>query len=270
MSMPWLFGEETLWAHGLTMQPRAIDVDVVKDIYRMMQETYLRDVELASRPPEILAQTEEETTRQRAAHAANLERVLGTLPKIKLVHRSEMDAAPATIDLDALSNLGAHERRQLVLEGAGLRVDFRAGSASPYTSDPAFDTRGLTRRVRTLIEKEGRRRPQWRRLLWTVPVFLVAIWTAAAIWLILTEPLAPAAITFLLVGLVIAWGGVCLLSPRIARNQRQTSIGHHIREVSRSVLRERLTNTRANVIISLITIPVGAVLGYFLRLWFGE
>lgn len=277
MTMAWLFGDEIDRAPGThQIQPRVYDIDIVHTVYRMMLGRAEKDLAEYEASPAWQERSEEEEWSDVRRRHVELE---DGLPKVYL---SDMDAAgPAReeISIDAVRGLESHDRKRLQIQGAGLQVVFHH-RFPPYVSNVgSAANHDLTRSILALMKNSGRRRPQRYSLIAALPIIPASILTALGVWT-LVDTKAPASLaTFVIALLVILWVPAIWASWRVNKEGRQSvragvqkpylTLGHRFREGNLSDVRDRITNARATAMISLVTVPVGAVIGWFLKQWLG-
>lgn len=168
------------------------------------------------------------------------------------------------VALADVPGLSEHERRQIVVQGAGLEVEFRRGvRPTVYEPDTHF-TDGRIEAVTDLIKGQGPRRVRAKPMLRFVPFLVAALGTACGVWGIVSEPLE-APLAFFVVA-VSAGMWVTAIPAYLFLQGRYTNSwpGHRFREFSRSAFRERVTNGRAAALwaaaTALVTIPGTAFL----------
>jgi len=255
--MDWFLGKETRSPLEWTIRPRTLDIDVVGDVYRILHERWegeRRRAQLESGPGEWIDLDARE-------------------PKIQLIAAQPFDmylqsANVPTLPPERVPNLSGHERSMIIVSGAGMVVDFRRGVRARIAGNHVDkDFTSEIEPIATLIARAGRVRPLWRNLLQFGPLLAALGLTAVGVWMLLTEhvslPTVLFTIAIILMGWVSAWG--------VSRRLRVLYYpGHRFRDVSRSALRDRLTNARANAIVAVVTIPITAIVTWLMTLIFGD
>lgn len=280
MAFEWLFGRRIHNGAWITIPSVVLDIDVVRDVHRLMSDSYTRAVEVASIEPTFPPGTDGLMKIQAMqARTAAIEAAQMLAPKIEIsppVDRLNLGFtfAPVYVDVDALESLGAVERAGISMSGAGVQVSMRRGTKPDVVSklDEVGHPDGsseLGMRIADLLEASGTRRPQLKRLLWLAPFVFAAVVTGLGVWALVVE--APGVPTVLFVSAVMLafWVTAIVVHKPIEKKFENSWPGIRFREGSRAALRERLTNTRATAIVALFTTPIAGAFGYILRWIFG-
>lgn len=276
MRMEWLFGRENVSGANGVVPGRSLDIDIVEDLHRELKQRHEQMVAAALALPESREDYDVEANmnlrreRQRAVDDA-----LSTTPRIYLSPVPPRGAPPfsgptTNVTLAEVPGLNAQHRASLMMEGAGVEVSLRRGTTAHLSLDLRRpDNQDLLPILARILAGGGRRRAQWSRLLRFVPYAFAAVVTGIGVWMLASDrPGLPTAL-FTAAVLTALWVGAVVCYQFLARRHAGDHPGHRFREVSRLALRDRLTNARANFLVSLYTVPAGAILGYLLRLWFG-
>ncbi len=124
----------------------------------------------------------------------------------------------------------------------------------------------LANSVAEILLQSGRPRVQWRRILPALPGLLYPALIGAWVWYLVA---ASPAVSFMVVGsLLVALGcsSIFELSLKMRRKYPYPWPGHRIRATTRSEVRNRRADRHANLRLSAITIPAGAVVGAIVTL----
>lgn len=240
MALRWLFGDSILFEGGAVLHPMAFDIEVVTDVTRYMR----RD-------------------------GSNLKPTL-------VVRKWELGLAMPTdtpVNVEKLNELSAYERRHLVLESKG---DTAAGETSlsiDFRSDAQFriDSQNVDSELVALIvghlRGTGRLRLSWRRMAPMAPPLFALVTTGLGIWALTSSGANLATVLFALALLLALWVYAGIASWRLHLHSQMKPAGARFREAPRAEVRERLRNAKATTIVSLITIPAGAIIGAIVTTW---
>lgn len=280
MGLDWLFGAEERHPNAWLLRSRTLDIDVVGDVHRMLTDQWtaeMVDLESQATPVSLDAQ-------QRDDHARMLDNQLAEArarqPAIYLIAPDpsglplyDPPNAP-TVALGEVPNLGAHDRGRIVLRGASLTVDFRR-TMPPRISSRLIDGdyTGQIRPIAELIEHSGRPRARWKFLRRLLPYAAAVAITLLGAWMLVAErPPLPTTL-FVSTIVIVIWVGAVVAARYLRNRYVRAWPGHRFREVSRAALRDRLTNARAtiivSVIVSVITIPSTALVTWIVTMVFG-
>lgn len=243
-----------------TIRPRTLDIDVVGDVYRILFERWEGERRLA----------------QLESGLGEWNDLDAREPKIQLIATQPFDmylrtANVPTIPPESVPNLSAHERSMIIVSGAGMVVDFRRGVRARIAgSHVDRDYTSEIEPIATLIARVGRVRPRWRALLGFIPLVVAVGITALGAWMLLAD--AANVPTTLFTGAVVVaiWMIAWQSSRQVRGRQTNYSPGHRFREVSRAALRDRVTNGRATVIVSTVTLIPTAIITWILSRVFGS
>lgn len=268
MTMEWLFGNENQNGPQWQLQPRVYDIDIVHTVHRMLLTQATRDLELFE-----AASTEAGEGASGAPPERSREHYEARMPSVRL---SEMLASSPSepVALEQVNGLLPFDRGRIVVSGAGITVLFNR-SVRPWVYSDGEVNHELVEEVVRKLRSSGRRRPQRYALLSFLPIAAAIAITAAGIWALVDANASAATSTFVGCILAAAWAGAGWISVRVSsarediRHQGFFIMGHRFREGSLSGVRDRIQNARATAIVSLVTIPVGAVIGWLLKEWLG-
>lgn len=276
MGMDWLFGAESRQPNDWRMRSRTLDIDVVGDVYRMLRDRWAVQVRTVESGASHEPGGDPQNHMAYEAEQRDIQAVRSLEPSIRLVRADwplyslAVETAPA-IEPDKVPGLGQHERSAIIVSGAGLLVDFRRGVQSTIWAARLDSVDYATSQsIASLIAKSGPPRVRWRHLLRFAPYVLALLVTAAAAWMLVAERSALPTTLFAGSVVVVVW--VAAEAARRVLVPRTLSAwpGHRFREVSRSALRDRLTNARATFIVAVVTIPVTAFVTWLVTLVFGS
>ena len=260
MRLDWLFGT-TFGGSIASPQPRVLDIDVVVDIHRILAER--SDGEVAKAEAMAEADGPERTARYAAMEEAD-ERRPRVIIRAPRPTGMGMEHTDLLVPVDEVRGLSRHDRSLLVIEGAGLYVEFRRWHqptiAVRWNGDANED---LVDPISALISKEGRRQVQWKTLTWVLPLLGAAVVTGLGVWATWGAPLSFLLFTASLLGRI--WVAAVLLSKRARYRFARFSTGHCFREVGHADFRDRLTNLRANAVITITSGIIGTIIGIAIR-----
>lgn len=240
--MRWLFGDAVTYDGGAVLHPMTFDIDVVADIVRYMR----RDGS-------------------------------GLVPRL-VVRKWEQGLAEPTdtiVDLAKLNDLSAYERRHLVLDSLGdifkaepnMSIDFR--SSEQFRVDSQNVDPQLVALIVGHLRGTGRLRLAWPRILPVLPLLFALLATCLGVWALASSAANLPSALFAWTMLLALWAGATVAAWRLHLRSLMKPTGARFREAPRAEVRERLRNARATTIISLITIPAGAIIGAVVTAWLG-
>ncbi|SEB83040.1 hypothetical protein [Microbacterium hydrocarbonoxydans] len=242
MAIRWLFGETVRWENGALLHPMTFDIDVVKDVERMIR------LGPSTLDPRL---------------------------KIRILEPGLAEPDDSPVSVDDIHQLSGHERRYLFLETPRnydpdeqyISIDFRSDFS--LRVDSRNVDRELVSRVVGHLNGTGRLRPVWQRVLPVAPIAFAVAATALGFVALATSAANLASVLFALTLMVALWVGAVLLARRMSDRTKMKEFGARFREASRSEVRERLRNARAGAIVAVITTPIAGFIGYLLRVWTG-
>lgn len=267
MSLPFLFGPTSQNNSSIRIQPRVYDIDVVRDVYQILDTEASRVLAAYAASPEYLNQS---TSAAMKASQDGMQERLAIKPKLSVGQPDGAMSVIRDVPFERLDSLGAHERSSLCVVSGEMTINFREGGWTGIEGAQAPYVGHLASSLASHLEAEGRRRVQWRPMVRFVPLLFALALSAVGIWAVIDARPELPVVLFGAICVLAAWLAVGVLQPRLTRRFRGWSTGHRFREGSRAAVRERLVNARATTIVSVVTIPVGAVLGFLLKLWLGD
>lgn len=236
MALDWLYGPRTQGATNMIqIRSLTIDLDVIRDVHaKIASHTGLN--------PHVSAQS-------RAGTAQTLGG--GSVPLTDL----------PTLDDWELGTL------MITSEDSSFTVDLRRGQQPTIIYNNAGFA-DLATSVAEILLQSGRPRVQWRRILPALPGLLYPALIGAWVWYLVAATPSPA-VSFMVVGsLLVALGcsSIFELSLKMRQKYLYPWPGHRIRATTRSEVRNRRADRHANLKLSAVTIPAGAVIGAIVTL----
>lgn len=242
MAVRWLFGDAVTFEGGAVLHPMTFDIDVIADLVRYMRREGS-----------------------------------GLTPRL-VVRKWEFGLATPTdtvVNLDRLDALSAYERRLLVLESPydgttdqpTMTIDFRSNQTFHISSqnvDPE-----LLPLIVGHLKGTGRLRPAWPRIAPILPPAFALLTTVLGVWALASTGANLPTVLYSLALLLALWAASAVATHRLYKRANEKPTGARFREGSRAGVRERLQNTKATVLVSFITIPIGAAIGAIVTAWLG-
>lgn len=280
MAFEWLFGRQEVQGSWVTIPSVVLDIDVARDVYRLLNERYAQALAQASTDPYFPPGTDDLTKVQAyLERTAAIEAAEMLAPKISIsppIERLDLSMVHTSVyvDVDSLDALGEVERAGITITGAGVNVQMRRRVAPQIisligdTGQPGSN-HDLVMRIADLMVASGTRRPQLRRLVRFAPFLFAFVVTSLGVWALSVEMPGLPTVLFVSAVMLAFWVTAVVVYRPIETKFQNSWPGIRFREGSRSALRERLTNTRATAIVALITTPIAGTIGYGLRALFG-
>jgi hypothetical protein len=237
----------------LQLPSLVLDIDSVEDVVNIIEKRRIETVDGL----EILGARHADLWPELAQKLELAERpTLITLQPANYV----AGKAPRETEISKLEGLPAGERERIQITG-WVDVTLRRGAPAGVWSNSADPS--VVTEVADFLLRVGTLRIEYKKMLQFVPFVLLAALLACAIWLVLTIATPLPLIATGAVLLIFACAGSWYWSKSL-RAKFSSFAGVRFREVSRASTRERLGDTKANIIVFGITTLIIGPLGVFI------
>jgi len=165
-------------------------------------------------------------------------------------------------DLDRLPHAADWELQRIVLSG---RVNM---SFNPKQMQSISGPVELRDHVVMMLEKEGRPRIHWPRLIAELPLAGAILMVPALVWFVFDQRPAWSITTLLALLVVVTSVSAWSIRKRWIREVDGRGPGHRIMAISRSENRARRTDNRSNLKVAVLVAIPAAIIGAIIQWWF--